>query len=76
MRQQILTITENVPVTKTVYRMTLTGEDLEQQNPGGFINIRLDGLFLRRPMLMRQSWKWSAWFPPARPAAPGPYPGW
>ena len=50
MKQQILTITENVPVTAAVYRMRLEGADLEQQNPGGFVNIRLDGLFLRRPI--------------------------
>ena len=55
MKQQILTITENVPVTKTVYRMTLAGEELEQQKPGGFINIRLDGLFLRRPVSVYDS---------------------
>ena len=55
MKQQILTITENVPVTKTVYRMTLTGENLEAQNPGGFVNIRLDGLFLRRPISVYDS---------------------
>ncbi len=50
MKQQILTITENTPVTGTVYRMRLEGADLEQQKPGGFVNIRLDGLFLRRPI--------------------------
>ena len=55
MTQQILTITENVPVTKTVYRMTLTGEGLEEQKPGGFVNIRLDGLFLRRPISVYDS---------------------
>ena len=55
MKQQILTITENIPVTKTVYRMTLTGENLEAQNPGGFINIRLEGLFLRRPVSVYDS---------------------
>ena len=55
MKQQLLTITENTPVTKTVYRMTLAGKDLEQQNPGGFINIRLDGLFLRRPVSVYDS---------------------
>ncbi len=50
MKQQILTITENVPVTRSVYRMTLRGESLEAQRPGGFVNIRLEGLFLRRPI--------------------------
>ena len=55
MKQQILTITENVPVTNCVYRMRLEGEDLEAQNPGGFVNIRLDGLFLRRPISVYDS---------------------
>ena len=50
MKQQVLTITENVPVTRSVYRMTLRGESLEVQRPGGFVNIRLEGLFLRRPI--------------------------
>ena len=55
MKQEILTITENVPVTNCVYRMRLEGADLEAQNPGGFVNIRLDGLFLRRPISVYDS---------------------
>ena len=55
MKQQILTITENLPVTAAVYRMVLTGKDLEQQVPGRFVNIRLDGLFLRRPISVYDS---------------------
>ena len=55
MRQQILTITENVPVAKNVYRMRLAAGDLEVQRPGGFVNIRLDGLFLRRPISVYDS---------------------
>ena len=55
MNQQILTITENVPITKNVYRMRLESPDLEQQKPGGFVNIRLDGLFLRRPISVYDS---------------------
>ena len=50
MKQEILTIMENVPVTGSVYRMRLEGAELEAQKPGGFVNIRLDGLFLRRPI--------------------------
>ena len=50
MKQEILTIRENVPVTGSVYRMRLEGAELEAQKPGGFVNIRLEGLFLRRPM--------------------------
>ncbi len=50
MKQQVLTIMENVPVTNCVYRMRLEGAELKAQKPGGFVNIRLDGLFLRRPI--------------------------
>ena len=50
MKQQVLSIMENVPVTGSVYRMRLEGAELEAQKPGGFVNIRLDGLFLRRPI--------------------------
>ena len=55
MNQQILTIAENVPIAKNVYRMRLESPDLEQQKPGGFVNIRLDGLFLRRPISVYDS---------------------
>ena len=50
MKQEILTITENSPVTKSVWRMQLGAQGLEEQKPGGFVNIRLDGLYLRRPI--------------------------
>ena len=55
MKQEILTIRENAPVTNCVYRMRLEGADLEAQNPGGFVNIRLNGLFLRRPISVYDS---------------------
>ena len=50
MKQEILTITENSPVTESVWRMQLGAPGLEKQKPGGFVNIRLDGLYLRRPI--------------------------
>ena len=50
MKQQRLTITENTPVTDSVWRMTLEAPELEEQKPGGFVNIRLEGLYLRRPI--------------------------
>ena len=50
MKQEILTITENYPVTESVWRMRLGAPGLEEQKPGGFVNIRLDGLYLRRPI--------------------------
>jgi dihydroorotate dehydrogenase electron transfer subunit len=50
MKQQILKITENTPVTDSVYTMKLEGRGLEEQKPGQFVNIRLGGLYLRRPI--------------------------
>ena len=55
MKEELLTVTENVPLTENVFRMTLTGENLEEQKPGQFVNIRLDGLFLRRPISVYDS---------------------
>ena len=50
MKQQILKISENVPITESVWRMRLEAPELKEQKPGGFVNIRLDGLYLRRPI--------------------------
>ena len=50
MKQDILTITENSPVTESVWRMQLGAPGLDKQKPGGFVNIRLDSLYLRRPI--------------------------
>ena len=50
MKQRMLTVTENTAVTKAVYRMRLEAPELEEQRPGGFVGLRLDGLFLRRPL--------------------------
>jgi len=50
MKDILLTITENVIIAKNVCRMTLSGDVSEIRNPGEFINIRLDGFYLRRPI--------------------------
>ena len=50
MKQSILKITENRPLTSGVYRMKLCGDVSAITAPGQFINISLDGLFLRRPI--------------------------
>ena len=50
MKDSVFTITENVNIAKNVYRMTLAGDASAIKNPGEFINIRLDGFFLRRPI--------------------------
>lgn len=49
MKQAILTITENEKLTASVYRMRLEG-DTGELRPGQFVNIKLGGLFLRRPI--------------------------
>ncbi len=49
MKQSIFQITENTPLTATVYRMVLAG-DTAGITTGQFVNILLDGLYLRRPI--------------------------
>ena len=50
MKQVFLKITENYPLTETVYRMRLEGDSSDITRPGQFINIKIDGMFLRRPI--------------------------
>ncbi len=50
MKQGIFQITENVPLTDSVMRMRLEGDVSHITGPGQFINIKLDGLYLRRPI--------------------------
>ena len=50
MKQGRFTVTENRPLTSSVYRMKLEGDTSAITAPGQFVNIRLDGLFLRRPI--------------------------
>ena len=50
MKQSIFTIKENLPLTSSVYKMLLEGDTSHITNCGQFVNIKLDGLFLRRPI--------------------------
>ena len=50
MKQCFYTIQSNEPLTNTVYEMRLSGDTSAFSRPGQFLNIRLDGLFLRRPI--------------------------
>ena len=50
MKESLFTIKENTPLTKDVYRMKLAGDVSAVAAPGQFINVKLDGLFLRRPI--------------------------
>lgn len=50
MKQTILTIKENISLTSSVMKMTLEGDVSAITNAGQFINIKINGLFLRRPI--------------------------
>ena len=50
MKQSFFEIIENVPLTDSVMRMRLRGDTSEITRPGTFVNIKLDGLYLRRPI--------------------------
>ena len=50
MKQDMFTITANRRLTQNVCEMILAGDPSACQRPGQFLNIKLDGLFLRRPI--------------------------
>lgn len=50
MKQGYFKVTENVPLTDSVMKMRLEGDVSAITSPGQFINIKLDGLYLRRPI--------------------------
>ena len=50
MKQSIFEIIENTALTSNVYRMRLTGDTSAITAPGQFVNIKLEGKFLRRPI--------------------------
>ena len=50
MKQSIFEILENVRLVPGVFRMKLKGDTSAITAPGQFVNIQLDGMFLRRPI--------------------------
>ena len=50
MKQGFFDITENIRLTEGIYKMCLRGDTSAVTAPGQFINIKLDGLYLRRPI--------------------------
>ena len=50
MKQSIFTIVSNTALTSNVYKMVLQGDVSAITAPGQFVNIKLDGLYLRRPI--------------------------
>ena len=50
MKQGLFEIIENTPLTANVYRMRLRGDTSDITRSGQFVNIKLDGFYLRRPI--------------------------
>ena len=50
MKQSIFEIKSNEALTDSVMKMTLSGDTSDITASGQFVNIKLDGLFLRRPI--------------------------
>ncbi|MBE5744481.1 MAG: dihydroorotate dehydrogenase electron transfer subunit [Clostridiales bacterium] len=49
MKQVFLKIIENIPLNSLIMKMTMQG-DLQGIKAGQFVNIKIDGLYLRRPI--------------------------
>lgn len=50
MNQRVFTIEENSPIAKNTIKMVLSGDTSQIKAPGQFVNIKLEGFFLRRPI--------------------------
>lgn len=50
MKQGLFQIIENTRLTASVYRMRLVGDTSHITRPGQFVNVKLDGFYLRRPI--------------------------
>ena len=50
MKQSLFTIRENKPLTQDVFRMVLSGDTSAITASGQFVNILVEGFFLRRPI--------------------------
>ena len=50
MKQGIFEVVKNEALTDCVYRMVLQGDTSAITAPGQFVNIKLEGLYLRRPI--------------------------
>ena len=64
-KKGIYKILTNEPLTDAVWRMTLAGDTQWISAPGQFVNIALEGKYLRRPISIcdYSTWFWSAAFP-------------
>ncbi|MBQ8341969.1 MAG: dihydroorotate dehydrogenase electron transfer subunit [Clostridia bacterium] len=55
MKQSFFEIVKNVALTADVYKMELAGDTSAITAPGQFVNIKLEGKFLRRPISVNDS---------------------
>lgn len=49
-KKDVYTIAENTPIAEDIYRMRLLGDTRYLTKPGQFVNIALEGFYLRRPI--------------------------
>ena len=50
MKNVFLKITKNEQLSKDIYLMRLEGDLSDIKNPGEFVEVKLDGYYLRRPI--------------------------
>lgn len=50
MKQIMFEIVSNEKIANDVYKLVLSGDTSDIKKPGQFVNIKLDGFFLRRPI--------------------------
>ena len=50
MKQGLFTVKENTALNTLVYKMVLSGDTSDITVPGQFVNVQLEGKFLRRPI--------------------------
>ena len=56
MQQLIMKVAENMQIAENVFKMVLEHPELEDQKPGQFVDIKVDGLYLRRPISVCESY--------------------
>ena len=50
MKQSLFTIKENVALTHDIMKMVLSGDTTDITRPGQFVNVLIEGQYLRRPI--------------------------
>ncbi|MBR3555276.1 MAG: dihydroorotate dehydrogenase electron transfer subunit, partial [Oscillospiraceae bacterium] len=50
MKEVLFKILENKKIAKDIYEMKLSGDTSDITRPGQFIDLKLDGFYLRRPI--------------------------